>query len=196
MEEIKKIVLNDEPQENGNDVKDEGGLRLPPTGSGSGSGGNQQVGSGFFSGPCGTFTKNNYSWNISCYFYWDAFSFFSGDEGDDLSGDRSFTFTIGNINVTYSPTSPENIVNGKKYIPWVCNFVRGSFVVSGSGSIMFTIDNSAMLRGSWEQQDEYGNWVPGGLDTFYGSITATLSYNYNSSDREITITGVSITTNM
>ena len=37
MKNIKKIVLNDEPQENGNDVKDEGGLRLPPTGSGSGS---------------------------------------------------------------------------------------------------------------------------------------------------------------
>ena len=38
MKNIKKIVLNDEPQENGNDVKDEGGLRLPPTGSGSGGG--------------------------------------------------------------------------------------------------------------------------------------------------------------
>ena len=75
MEEIKKIVLNDEPQENGNDVKEEGGLRLPPTGSGSGSGGyigDEQVSGGLPANYNTELSIENFFWNVCLNIHWHA----------------------------------------------------------------------------------------------------------------------------
>ena len=62
MDKLKKIVLKDEPQENGNGVKKEGGLRFHPTGSGSG-GVSTQIGTIFLSGS--VVSVDDYSWSYS-----------------------------------------------------------------------------------------------------------------------------------
>lgn len=66
MDELKKIQLNDEPKQTGNELQSQGGrLRLPPTGSGTDSGLEKEFSSTTSAVLSGELTKDNYHWGVT-----------------------------------------------------------------------------------------------------------------------------------
>lgn len=183
MNEIKKIKLNDEPKQTGNELQSQGGrLRLPPTGSGSGA----VYTGGATTHAEATLCRGNYEWRISVSASITVSVTYRLEEGELVFKKATVTCTgasatfMGTVNFV-GRIDPDGKKNGIEYSSISCYpSVTGQasediYDISPVSFPVCTVE----LQGFETTYIDGNPQEPGELQTFPAGVVLRVAFNCN-----------------